>query len=190
MDEMKEYAQKKDVPVLQDASLEQLLKWIKDNQVCSFLEIGTAIAKTSIAVATSDPQIKVVTIERDPQMIRQAQQNIRNAGLTDRITLIEGDALDVCVTGVFDCIFIDAAKAQYRRFFEKFAPLLSNNGIIITDNMNFHGLVDHPERTQNRNTKALVRKIKSYREYLQSLTDYQTTFYDIGDGMAITRRES
>ena len=89
---------------------------------------------------------------------------------------------------MFDCIFIDAAKAQYTRFFTKYAPLLAKNGIIISDNMEFHGLVEHPELTHNRNTKALVRKIARYREFLQALVDYQTDFYSIGDGVAVTRK--
>jgi predicted O-methyltransferase YrrM len=54
--------------------------------------------------------------------------------------------------------------------------------------MNFHGLVDHPERTHNRNTKNLVKKINKYKEYLRSLEDFKTTFYEDGDGVAVTLR--
>lgn len=89
----------------------------------------------------------------------------------------------------FDCIFIDAAKAQYQRFFEKYCMHLNENGIIVSDNMNFHGLVQHPELTQNRNTRQLVRKIHDYHTYLANLSDYETAFYDYGDGVAVTRRK-
>ena len=94
--------------------------------------------------------------------MNRLRKNIQDLGLENQITLIEGDALEVEVEGVYDCIFIDAAKAQYTRFFNKFSPLLAQDGIILTDNMNFHGLVEHPERTNNRNTKSLVRKIRAY----------------------------
>ena len=89
----------------------------------------------------------------------------------------------------FDFIFIDAAKAQYRRFFDKYCIHLNENGIIVSDNMNFHGLVEHPELSRNRNTRQLVRKIHDYHTYLAELSNYETAFYDYGDGVAITRRK-
>ena len=190
-DEMKEYAMDHAVPVMMDEGQEFLISKIKEHKCKSFLEIGTAIAKTSIMVASLDKDMRVVTIERNPDMIEQAKINIDKADCSDRIHLIEGDALEVeNLQGPFDCIFIDAAKAQYIRFFEKYCPLLSDNGIIITDNMEFHGLVKHPENTKNRNTRQLVLKIQKYHDYLEQLADYQTEFYSIGDGIALTRRKS
>ena len=179
------------VQVMKDEGQEFLISKIKEHKCKSFLEIGTAIAKTSIMVASLDKDMRVVTIERNPDMIEQAKINIDKADCSDRIHLIEGDALEVeNPQGPFDCIFIDAAKAQYIRFFEKYCPLLSDNGIIITDNMEFHGLVKHPENTKNRNTRQLVLKIQKYHDYLEQLADYQTEFYSIGDGIALTRRKS
>lgn len=190
-DEMKEYAMDHAVPVMMDEGQEFLISKIKEHKCKSFLEIGTAIAKTSIMVASLDKDMRVVTIERNPDMIEQAKINIDKADCSDRIHLIEGDALEVeNPQEPFDCIFIDAAKAQYIRFFEKYCPLLSDNGIIITDNMEFHGLVKHPENTKNRNTRQLVLKIQKYHDYLEQLADYQTEFYSIGDGIALTRRKS
>ena len=187
--EIKEFAYQNQVPIIQEEGLMFLKQKFKEYGCQSFLEIGTAIAHTAIEIASMDETIKVVTIERDPVMIHEAKKNIREMRLEDQITLIEGDALEVMIKGTFDCIFIDAAKAQYTRFFNKYSPLLNEHGIIITDNMNFHGLVEHPERTQNRNTKRLVRKIKEYHDFLESLEDFYVEFYDIGDGIALARRK-
>lgn len=74
-------------------------------------------------------------------------------------------------------------------FFKKYSPLLNSNGIIVTDNMYFHGLVEHPENTNNKNTKDLVRKIRNYHEFLSSLDEFETTLYSKGDGVAVTRRK-
>lgn len=190
-DEMKEFAQDHAIPVMMDEGQSFLISKIKEHHCMSFLEIGTAIAKTSILVASLSDQMKVVTIERNPDMIEQAKLNIEKANLQNQITLIEGDALEIeNPEGVFDCIFIDAAKAQYTRFFDKYCSLLSKNGIIVTDNMEFHGLVKHPENTKNRNTRQLVLKIAKYHDYLESLSDFETEFYSIGDGIALTRRKS
>lgn len=189
MNEIEQYAMEHQVPIMQDEGLHFMIEQIKENHVHSFLEIGTAIGRTAIEIAKLDPSMRVVTIERNPEMIEQAKINIEKSGLSNQITLIEGDALEVEVSGLFDCIFIDAAKAQYRRFFEKYCVNLANGGIIISDNMNFHGLVEHPERTHNRNTRMLVKKLHLYHEYLAALEDYITEFYDLGDGVALTRRK-
>lgn len=190
-DEMKEYAQTHAVPVMMDDGSDLLIQKIKEYNCHSFLELGTAIAKTSIRVASLFDDMRVVTVERNPKMIEQAKENIQKSPYASRITLIEGDALEIDnPDGPFDCIFIDAAKAQYIRFFEKYAGLLSKDGIIVTDNMYFHGLVEHPENTHNRNTRQLVGKISKYHEYLKNLEDYETILYPDGDGVAVTRRKS
>lgn len=186
---IKQYAYENNVPVIQEEGFEFLKEQILKNDCHSFLEIGTAIAHTAIQVAMLRKDMRVVTIERDPKMVAQARKNIQAFDLEDRIQLIEGDAREVEIQGEFDCIFIDAAKAQYIRFFNKYSPLLRENGIILTDNMNFHGLVDHPERTNNRHTKQLVRKIKDYHQFLEQLPDFQVEFYDKGDGIALVRRK-
>ncbi|MCF0106716.1 MAG: O-methyltransferase [Holdemanella sp.] len=187
---MKEYAQQNQIPVMLDAGEDFLIKTIVENNCHSFLEIGTAIAKTSIAVSILFDDMHVVTIERNQDMINQAKINIANSAHPERITLIEGDALDVDLGNqMFDCIFIDAAKAQYIRFFEKYAKHLNENGIIITDNMLFHGFVENPELTHNRNTRQLVGKIRRYHDYLHSLEEYETELFHVGDGVSITRRK-
>lgn len=191
INELNQYARNHHVPIMMEDGLSFLIETVKNEEVATFLEIGTAIGKTAILVASLSPTIQVVTIERDPIMLEQAKKNIKDSGYEDQITLIEGDANTIeLIDKNFDCIFIDAAKAQYQRFFAKYSPLLNPNGIIISDNMNFHGLVAHPENTHNRNTKALVRKIAAYRRFLENLDDFTTQFYDIGDGVALTRRNS
>ena len=188
--EMNEFAKANHVPVMMDEGVELLIAKVKEYNCKSFLELGTAIARTAIRVASLDPEMRVVTIERNPEMIEQAKINIKQSGYQNKITLIEGDALEVELPDQkFDCIFIDAAKAQYTRFFKKYSPLLNSNGIIVTDNMYFHGLVEHPENTNNKNTKDLVRKIRNYHEFLSSLDEFETTLYSKGDGVAVTRRK-
>ncbi len=187
--DIEQFAKEHHVPIVQDEGLQFVVEKFKEYGCHSFLELGTAVGRTSLVIASLDSNNRVVTIERNPDMIAQAKQNFADSEYANQIQLIEGDALEVDVQGTFDCIFIDAAKAQYRRFFEKYSPLLSENGIIITDNMNFHGLVDHPERTTNRNTVQLVGKIRKYHTYLAELEDYETTLYNVGDGLALTRRK-
>lgn len=177
------------VPVMQADGLELLEQLVMDNHCKTFLEIGTAVARTAVRMA--ELGLQVVTIEKDPDMASQARANIVQSPVGSRITLLEGDAREVEVTGTYDCIFIDAAKAQYEKFFARYSRLLSKDGIIVTDNMKFHGLVDHPEWTHNRHTKSLIRHLQAYRKFLESQTEWETQFLDDkGDGIAITRRKS
>ena len=125
--EMNEFAKANHVPVMMDEGVELLIAKVKEYNCKSFLELGTAIARTAIRVASLDPEMRVVTIERNPEMIEQAKINIKQSGYQNQITLIEGDALEVELPDQkFDFIFIDAAKAQYTRFFKKYSPLSSS----------------------------------------------------------------
>ncbi|UNT97424.1 O-methyltransferase [Allobaculum mucilyticum] len=189
-EKLTQYGHEHQIPILMDESMEWLEKILLEQKPSSFLEVGSAIGRTSITAAQLLPELRVVTIERDPEMAAQARKNIQEAGLSDRVTLIEEDAREVSLDGqTFDLIFIDAAKSQYRRFFEKFSPLLAEDGLIITDNMFFHGLVEHPERTHNRHTKGLIRRLKAYWDFLETNEAFETVILDIGDGIALTRRK-
>lgn len=190
VEKMKEYASLKDVPIMQDEGIEFMLDFIKTYDCTSILEIGTAIGYSAIRMCGCSDKVHVTTIERDVERYNEAVKNVEEAGLSDRITLILGDALETEITGSYDFIFIDAAKSQYQKFFERYSPLLVQNGYIFTDNLGFHGLVAHPERTQSRNVRQLVRKIGEYVTWLKNNEDYVTHFMELGDGVAISQRKN
>ena len=83
-------------------------------------------------------------------------------------------------------IFIDAAKAQSRKFFELYTPLLNNGGIVITDNVLYHGFVADISIVRSRNVKQMVKKVQQYNEWLMSQSNYSTNFVNIDDGLAIS----
>lgn len=189
INEIKEYAIDNNVPIMTDGGIDFLTKYIKKNNVKKILEVGTAIGYSAIMMCNIDTDIYVTTIERDEKRYLEAIKNIKKTNLEDRIELIYKDALEVSVNDKYDLIFIDAAKAQNKNFFEKFEKNLNQDGTIITDNMNFHGLVDKDiESIESRNLRQLVRKIKDYKEFLKDNKNYTTEFYDIGDGIAVSKR--
>ena len=83
-------------------------------------------------------------------------------------------------------IFIDAAKGQYQKFFEKFKYFLKPNGVIITDNLKFHGNVGKSGEIESKNLRGLVSKIEDYIEFLKSNNEFDTNFYDVGDGLSVS----
>ncbi len=191
--EIRKNALDKNIPIMQDEGIEFLLDFIKSNNIENILEVGTAVGYSAIRMASISPLIKVTSIERDSTRYMEAVKNIAKEHLEDRITLIFKDAIDVEFdkNTKFDLIFIDAAKGKNTDFFQKFQKYLNHNGYIITDNLKFHGCVDKPlEEIESRNVRGLVRKIRSYIEFLKSNEEFETEFYDVGDGVSVSRRKS
>ena len=185
--EMKEYAEDNNVPIITDEGINYIRNYIKENNIKRILEVGTAIGYSSILMALTDEEITITTIERDEKRYLEAVKNIKKFHLEERITLLYKDAFDVELSEEFDLVFIDAAKAQNTRFFEKFSKNLAKQGTIITDNMNFHGLVEDESKIESRNLRALIRKVKAYHKFLENNEDYKTTFLNIGDGLAVSK---
>lgn len=186
IEDIEEYAKINNVPIMQKDGIDFLTKYIKENNIKTILEIGSAIAYSAIKMALVDKDIQVTTIERDEERFNIAVENIKKFNLENRINIILDDALNVDLTDQYDLIFIDAAKSQYIKFFEKFDKNLKSGGVVVTDNLSFHGLVEDDSKTTNRNTKQLVRKIRNYIDYLKNNEKYSTTFYKLGDGVAIS----
>ena len=185
--EMKEYAEDNNVPIITDEGIDYIRNYIKENNIKRILEVGAAIGYSSILMALTDDEITITTIERDEKRYLEAVKNIKKFHLEERITLLYKDAFDVELDEEFDLVFIDAAKAQNTKFFEKFSKNLAKQGTIITDNMNFHGLVEDESKIESRNLRALIRKVKAYHDYLENNEDYKTIFLNIGDGLAVSK---
>lgn len=186
--ELEEYAKEYNIPIMMEDGIEFLCDYIKKNNIKRILEIGTAIGYSAIKMASIDKDIKITTIERDKDRYSLALKNISNFKLEEQINVILDDALNVDLSDKYDLIFIDAAKGQYINFFEKFKTNLNNNGVIISDNLSFHGLVESDWSTLTRNVRGLVRKIKNYKDFLDENKEFKTDYYDIGDGIGVSRR--
>lgn len=188
--QIKDYADKNNVPIMLDDGIKYLQDYIKKYNVKNILEIGTAIGYSAIMMCDASSDVIVTTIERDEKRYLEAVKNIKRTALEDRINLIYNDALEVKLDDSYDLIFIDAAKAQNIHFFEKFEKNLKDGGTIITDNMKFHGLVDkNEEEIESRNLRQLVRKVKKYTDFLRNNKEYTTEFLELGDGIAISKKK-
>ena len=169
------YASREAVPILQDETGDFICAYIQEHNVKSVLEIGTAIGYSSIKFAALREDIHVTTIELDIDRHITAVENIKQAELSDRVTAIQGDALFYDLGDQkFDLIFIDAAKAQYIKFFEKYKANLAEGGVIISDNLSFHGMVADLSLTHNYSTKKLVKKIQKYVAFLKENQEFET----------------
>ena len=186
--ELEKYALENNIPIMMKDGIEFLTNYIKENNIINILEIGSAIGYSAIRMCLVNDNIKVTTIERDIKRYNEAIKNINEFNLNDRINIINDDAFNVELNDKYDLIFIDAAKSQYIKFFEKFKLNLKENGVIVSDNLDFHGLVNKDiNLIESRNVRGLVRKLNTYIEFLKNNKEFETTFYKIGDGISISK---
>ena len=188
--EMEEYAKNKNVPIIEKDSITFIMKYIKLHGVKNILEIGSAIGYSAILMASVGEDVKVTTIERDEARYMECLKNVKKAGMDKKITVVYQDALEVNLTQKveYDLIFIDAAKGQYTKFFEKFKYFLAPNGIIITDNLKFHGYVGSKKKIESKNLQGIVNKLEKYIIFLKDNKEFDTKFYDVGDGLSVSKK--
>ncbi|MGD3154838.1 O-methyltransferase [Staphylococcus warneri] len=186
---LREYAVNHQVPIVDRNTLEMIKQIIRINHTTRILEIGTAIGYSAMQFASVSDDIHVTTIERNSEMISQAKANISDNYYSDQIRLLEGDALeqfDKIKDQTFDMLFIDAAKAQSKKFFELYTPLLREGGIVITDNVLYHGFVSDIDIVRSRNVRQMVKKVQQFNEWLMQQEGYTTNFLNMDDGLAIS----
>ena len=189
--EMEEYASLKNIPIIEKDSIAFIMKYIKKNNIKNILEIGSAIGYSTILMASVAQDVTVTTIERDEARYMECLKNVKKCGFEKKINVVFQDALEVNLTGVkYDMIFIDAAKGQYTKFFEKFQYFLKDSGTIITDNLKFHGYVGKSKEIESKNLRGLAEKIENYIEFLKNNKDFETNFYDVGDGLSVSVKKN
>lgn len=185
LDALKTYAKEHDIPIISDEGLDYVLALITKRRVKHVLEIGSAIGYSAIAMASLG--VYVDTIERDHTMLEQAKKNIALYDASNHIHLIAADALTYKVPQRrYDLIFIDAAKSQYMRLFEKYQACLTDKGIIVCDNLYFHHL--DVNIVTNRHTKGLLRRLETFRQFLINHQTFKTEFIALGDGLSVSQR--
>ena len=186
--EMEKYAIDNNVPIIEKKSIMFIMRYIKEHNVLSILEIGSAIGYSAILMASSTKDVTVTTIERDEVRYMECLKNVKKCGMEKKINVVFQDALELNLSENlrYDMIFIDAAKGQYTKFFEKYKHFLNPGGVIITDNVKFHGFVGESAKLDKGNLKSLVEKIENYVDFLKNNQEFDTVFKDIGDGLSVS----
>ncbi|MCD8027628.1 MAG: O-methyltransferase [Erysipelotrichaceae bacterium] len=187
-------ALKRNIPIMQKEGLIFMIDKLNEIHATSCLEIGSAIGYSAMMMCLNVKDLKIDTIEINQDQYNEALHHIDHYQLTKRISIHLGDALTLDTNELlykpYDCLFIDAAKAQYQKFFEKYISYVNDKGIVIVDNLDFHGMIYDIDHIKNRNTKQLVKKIKRFKDWIFNNEDYDATYYHIGDGICIiTRKE-
>ncbi len=188
--DIKSYGNTHNVPITLDDTLCFLCKTIDSEQSKQILEIGTAIGYGAITIATNTDCEHIDTVEVDIDRYNIAKENVLNHNLNDKIMLYNQDALDYIKNckKTYDLIYLDGPKGQYINYLPYLLKLLKTNGIIVADNLNFHGMVtgDIPI---SRGCRAMIKGLKAYIETVTTDSSLDTIIHkNLGDGVGVTRK--
>ena len=187
--EIEEYGIKNNVPIMSEDTIETIKNIITVNEFHTILEIGTAIGYSTICFASTPGVTNITSIERDPIRSAIAVNNVKKSELKN-ITLRHKDALEIELNDKFDLIIIDAAKSQNMKFFNKFKDNLNEDGIIIIDNLSFHGYVNQTERIKSRNLRQMVNKIRKFIDFLNNNEEFTVKYIEVGDTLGVCKRKN
>lgn len=184
--ELEEFAKVNSVPISQPETIKLIELLIKIGNVKNVLEVGTAIGYSAIRMAESGAE-HIDTIEINPDAAAYAKKSIYHMKLEDKINVIEGDAKKVLadMSGEYDLIFIDAAKAQYNEFFKHCMRMLKRGGILFSDNILYKGMTATDELVKHRKI-TIVKRLRKYVDMLCEIPELETDILPLGDGVAIS----
>lgn len=190
--ELGKYARETNVPIVRpqmQSLLKFLLTWGRPMKI---LEVGTAIGFSALLMSEYAPQgCHITTIEKYEKRIPLAKENFKKAGKEDRITLLEGDAVEILadMQETFDFIFMDAAKGQYIHFLPDILRLLEPGGLLVSDNILQDGDIVESKYAVTRRNRTIHNRM---REYLYALTHHEkleTVILPVADGVTLSTKK-
>lgn len=186
--EIREYGEKNDVPISKEDTLNFLLTTIKENKYKQVLEIGTAIGYATIAFAFLDCVKQVESVEKDENRFNLARENIEKSGLKNKITIYNMDAKIFLQNNekTYDFIYLDGPKGQYINYLPYLLKMLNKNGILVADNLFFHGMVTG-EIPVTKGCRSMIKGLKNYIQEINTNPNLKTEILNIGDGLGITK---
>ena len=186
---LEEYALENHVPIIRPLSREILAKEVAAKNPSKILEIGTAIGFSGCLMLTSAPNSTLTTIEIDEKSFEVAKQNFAEAGFTNRVNQILGDASEVVKTleGKFDFIFLDGPKSQYVKQLPYLVNLLSVGGVLLADNVLFMGQVLSDIYPKHKH-RSMILKLRQFIRDIQSDKRLTSEIIDIEDGLLLAKK--
>ncbi len=188
IENIKQKALEEHIPIIMDDTLDVIAKYLKEIEPKRILEIGTAVGYSAICFSEFlEKDGKIDTIERDNERVNEAKENIKKAGVEEKIHIYEGDAVEILPTlnEKYDVVFIDAAKGKYPFFLKEALRMIEPNGIIFADNILYKGYVmsDYNKHKQ----RTAVRNLREYIKEVSENPNLETEILEVGDGLAISR---
>lgn len=175
------------VPIMKDESMSFLSQLCAREKPKRILEIGTYIGY-SASVMLSSCDATVVTLEKNAENAELARKNLAPFG--ERVTVETSDAFLYIARddiGKFDLIFLDGPKAQYINYLPFLKELLNEGGVLVADNVYFHGLVRQAGEVKHK-LRTIVVNLRKFIDAICLDEDLESEILDIGDGLSVSRK--
>lgn len=189
LEEIENEAKADNVPIIRKETQSFLRTMVELKRPKTILEAGTAVGFSAILMAKAgDSTSHITTMENYEKRIPVAKANFKRAGITDRITLLEGDAVEMMakLEGPFDMIFIDSAKGQYINMLPGAIRLLPPGGLLISDNVLQDGEIIESRFAVTRRNRTIHSRMRDYLYELTHNEMLETTIIPMGDGLTIS----
>jgi len=159
---------------------------IKTSNIKNVLEIGTFTGLSALSIALALPDDgKLIALDKNNETNKVAINFFKKANLEHKIqTIIKPalDSFDELKNKKFDMIFIDADKMNYKEYYDKSLKLMNKGGLIIVDNVLWHG-----EVADENNLDKFTINIKEFNEYVANDKRVEQIIVPLGDGMTVCR---
>lgn len=189
LNEIEKYAIETQVPIIRK-SMQSLLKFLLAYaKPKNILEVGTAIGFSALLMSEYAPEgCHITTIEKYEKRIPLARENFRRAEKEEKITLLEGDAMELlpALEGSYDMIFMDAAKGQYIHFLPEILRLLTQGGLLISDNVLQEGDIIESRFAVTRRNRTIHARMREYLYELKHHPGLETVVLPVGDGVTLS----
>lgn len=186
--EIQSYGQETKVPISLFDTISFVCDTINKNSCKEILEIGTAIGFGSITMAENTNLTHIDTVELDENRYNLALKNIKNHNLNDKITVYHLNAIDYLKANKkkYDFIYLDGPKGQYINYLPYLKKALKSGGIIVADNLHFHGMVTG-EIPVSKGCRAMIKGLKNYILAITTDNELESDILNIGDGLGVTK---
>ncbi len=186
--ELEAAARQENLPIIPKETARFLSVLLSALKPMNILEVGCCVGfSAALMSGYLGEGGHVITIDRYPYMIERAKENFKKLNLTDKVTLLEGDALDILPTlnQTFDFVFIDAAKAHYSEFLCHSLRLTKKGGVLAFDNVLQKGMVFQDRFSVKRRDRTTHSRMRKFLWQITETDGLETSVLPIGDGLAL-----
>lgn len=190
--ELEKWALKERVPIIRKETQSFLKMLLVMKQPEHILEIGTAVGFSSLMMSECvSENCTITTIENYEKRIPIARENFVRAGKDHQITLLEGDAMEVLkgLTGPYDFVFLDAAKAQYIYYLPELLRIMPEGAVLVSDNVLQDGNIVESRFAVERRDRTIHARMREYLYELTHRDDLVTSVLPLGDGVTVSVRK-
>ena len=188
--ELEEFARRENIPIIPHETVAFFRRFLQTMKPKSILEIGTAIGFSALLMAEQVPDAKIMTIDRNEEMIGFAKENFARFDQRKQITLLEGDAVDLLehIEQRFDLIFMDSAKSKYIVFLPEVLKRLEVGGVVILDDIFQGGDVARDIMEVRRGQRTIYRGLQRLFDATLDQPGLTASLIPLGDGILMIRK--